>query len=163
MILYNINKNVETILEGESDACKPLMALDRLVSMQEYIFDFFDKTLGYVNEKRNNKEEYVAKKVVQLIEDKYMADLSLKTISADVALSPNYLGSIFKRFTGRAFNDYLCEYRMEKAKELLKSPRNKVSTVAQKVGIPNTSYFCVVFKNIYGITPGEYQEIVVRI
>lgn len=162
LVLYNMRNLIEANIEGESDACKPLLELDSLSSIQEYIFDFFERSLRYISDKRNSKEDYIAQKVIQLIEQKYMTDLCLKTISAEVVLSPNYVGSLFKRFTGKAFNDYLNEYRMEIAKELLKSSKNKVSYVAQKVGVSNTSYFCVVFKNTYGITPGEYQDTVVR-
>jgi two-component system response regulator YesN len=88
-----------------------------------------------------------------------MQDINIRTIAADVYLSPNYLGSIFKKCTGSSLNDYLCRYRLEKAREMLLLPTNKVSCVARAVGIPNVSYFCTLFKDMFGIAPGEYQEI----
>jgi two-component system response regulator YesN len=51
---------------------------------------------------------------------------------------------------------------MEKAKEILSSTNKKISVVAEEVGIPNTSYFCMVFKNAYGMAPKEYQEMIIR-
>lgn len=118
---------------------------------------FFESTLA-VHKSKLNYDEQTVKKVINIIEEKYMTPLSLRMIAHEVFLSPNYLGNIFKNYTGKRFNDFLCEYRMEKAKEFLKFPGNKVSTVASKVGFQNPSYFCTVFKNTFGIAPGEYQK-----
>lgn len=143
-------------------AGEQLLKAPDLGTMKELIYDFFEGILGAVIEKKNFKDEYIAKKVLRLIEERYMTDISLKTIAAEIFLSPNYLGSIFKRYTGKPFSDYLCRYRMEKAKELLHSPKNRVSRVARAVGISSTSYFCTLFKNTFGVAPGEYQETVIR-
>ena len=112
--------------------------------------------------KRNNKDEHIIKTVVKLIEERYMLGISLKIIATDVYLSPNYLGHIFKKYMEKSFNDYLCEFRMEKAKELLKDSNKKISSISEEIGIPNTSYFCMLFKNIYGMAPKEYQEMMLR-
>ena len=51
---------------------------------------------------------------------------------------------------------------MKKAEELLRTTRKKISWVAEQVGIPNTSYFGTLFKQTYGMTPGQYQEFMLR-
>jgi two-component system response regulator YesN len=120
--------------------------------------ELFLKNVVGMQKNRLSHDEQTVKKVIKIIEERYMEPLSIKTIANEVFLSPNYLGSIFKNHTGKRFNEYLNEYRMEKAKELLKSPKNKVATVAALVGFQNTSYFCSVFKSTFGIAPGEYQK-----
>lgn len=154
------NPDLPEMEEGAAGA--PLLSLSDFESIKEYVSVFFGKVLGRIKEKRNNKDEYIVKKVEQLIMERYKYDISIKTIAAEIYLSPNYLGSIFKKCTGKPLNDYLCQYRMEKAKELLQSPKYKVSRVAREVGIPNASYFCLLFKNMFGIAPGEYQEMIIR-
>ena len=146
----------------EESAGTPLLSLSNFKSIKEYIIRFFGKVLGRISEKINNKDEYIIKKVEQIIMERYKSDISIKTIAAEIYLSPNYIGIIFKKCTGKSLNDYLCQYRMEKAKELLQSPKNKVSRVAKEVGIPNASYFSLLFKDMFGIAPGEYQEMVIR-
>jgi len=149
--------NLQGQEEGAAGAA--LLNLTDYNSMKEQVYGFFGKSSETIWDKKNNKEEYIVKKVVQIITERYNTDISIKTIAAEVYLSPNYLGSIFKKCTTMQLNDYLCQFRMEKAKELLLSPKNKVSKVAKEVGIPNVSYFCQVFRETYGIAPGEYQEI----
>ncbi|HEX7715518.1 MAG TPA: response regulator [Bacillota bacterium] len=163
VFLYNLNKGLE---HSSVNVCKDqgvqLAGLSSLRSMEQGLTGFFENTLQKINEKKNDKDEQIVNKVVELIEQRYMTDLGLQIIAREVFLSPNYLGNIFKKYTGKTFNDYLCEYRMTKAKELLKSPDNKVSRVASAVGISNTSYFCTIFKNTYGMAPGEYQKSFLR-
>ncbi len=113
--------------------------------------------------KQGTKEEELISKVLQLVETQYSSpDISLKTVAAELFISPNYLGQLFRKATGAGFNDYLTDYRMHKAMELLRTTQHKVATIAAHVGIPNASYFSTVFKNHYGFTPGDYQETVHR-
>ena len=92
------------------------------------------------------------------MEERYSEELDLQIISEEIHLSPYYIGSIFKEYTGKNFNQYLNDYRINKAKEMLLSKNMKVSCLAEKVGIPNTSYFCTLFKSKFGISPGKIQE-----
>jgi len=133
-----------------------------ICSIREYVSGLFKRLLDTIQERRNNKVEYVINRVEQIISEKYSSDINIKSIANEIYLSPNYLGSVFKKCTGKSLVDYICQYRMEKAKELLQSPKSKVSQVAKDVGIPNTTYFCTLFKEMYGITPGEYQEILLQ-
>lgn len=162
LMLYSLDKNNQKGLAEKNDFGIPLLELKNLKLISEYTYDFFEKVIRVINEKRNNKDENIIKTVLKLTEERYMTGLSLKIIAAEVYLSPNYLGNIFKKYMGKSFNDYLCELRMEKAKELLKDSNKKISTVSKEIGIPNTSYFCMLFKNIYGMAPKEYQEIILR-
>jgi len=161
LLLLSMNKVADSYEDG-SFFGEELLAFDNFDAVWKHLFMYFDSLLEYMDAIKNNKDEYIVKKVLHLIEQKYMSDMSLKTIASDIFLSPNYLGSTLKKCTGKSFNDLLCEYRMEKAKELLKNPKSKVSQVANQVGIPNTSYFCMVFKNTCGMAPGEYKQMVIR-
>lgn len=154
------NTNLPEPEEGVAGAV--LLSLPDIRSIREYVSVFFEKLLCTISDMRSNKDEYVIKKVEQIITEKYMTDINIRTIAADIYLSPNYLGSVFKKCTGKSLSDYICLHRLEKARELLLSPGNKVSRVAREVGIPNVSYFCTLFKDKFGIAPGEYQEMVMR-
>ncbi len=162
IVLYSANRDKERHGSGRDDSEMQLGGLKDLQSMEDCVTGFFKDVFDYISGKKSNKDGEIVKKVIGLIEKRYMTDISLKLIAGEVYLSPNYLGTVFRKYTGSAFNDYLCGYRMEKARELLASPKNKVSWVAGKVGIPNTSYFCTIFKSRYGTAPGEFQEIFMK-
>ena len=60
--------------------------------------------------------------------------LSVKDISDHVFLSTSYVCTFFKNETGQTLNQYLTEYRMEKAKQLLSDPRYKITDISSRVG-----------------------------
>ena len=84
--------------------------------------------------------------------------LSVKDISEHVYLSASYVCTFFKNETGLTLNQYLTEYRMEKAKQLLGDPRFKITDIASKVGYSDSNYFGKSFKKYAGVSPSEYRE-----
>jgi len=85
-------------------------------------------------------------------------NLSVKDISEHVFLSSTYVCTVFKNETGRTLNQYLTEYRMEKAKKLLLDPRYKITDISAKVGYSDGNYFGKTFKKHTGLSPSEYRE-----
>lgn len=84
--------------------------------------------------------------------------LSIKEISDHVFLSASYVCTYFKNQTGQTLNQYLTEYRMEKAKQLLADARYQIADISTKVGYSNGNYFSKSFKKSTGLTPSKYRE-----
>jgi len=62
--------------------------------------------------------------------------------------------------TGYSPNDLLKEYRLEKAKELLRKKKHNVFEVALETGFTSASYFTKCFKTKFGLLPLAYQQLV---
>ncbi len=107
------------------------------------------------------KDERIIEKVFEIIENEYMEGLYLGDLANRVYLSPNYLGQLFLRITGKTFNSYLTEFRMNKARELLKNSQLTLAAIAAKVGIKDETYFCTLFKSYFGMTPGKYRKTII--
>ena len=102
-------------------------------------------------------------RTIQLVEENYYnPDVNLQAIAGMIYLSPNYVGTLFKRSAGISFSDYLCRRRLMSAEQLLAEKGMKVADVAEAVGIPNVSYFCVQFRNMYRTTPSNYKKKTLR-
>lgn len=104
------------------------------------------------------KSKQLARSAEKLILNHYSENLSLQDIADRLGVSPNHLGTVIKRYYQKSFNDLLTCTRMHEAKKLLYENRLTVKQIAQKVGIPNTSYFCTVFKKVTGMSPREFQQ-----
>ena len=85
-------------------------------------------------------------------------DLSLTLISEKIGIAPTYLCSIFKKYTGKTLNQYITEYRIKKAKELLNDKLLRVSNVSSMVGYRDGNYFTKIFKKYTNLSPSEYRK-----
>jgi YesN/AraC family two-component response regulator len=97
-------------------------------------------------------------KVKSFIEKNYNNPMLLEDLAEMICLCPKYLSKLFKENTGKTFNRYKAEVRIEKAKELLKDAAYSVEQVAEEVGYPTPSLFRKVFKKIIKLTPMEYRK-----
>jgi two-component system response regulator YesN len=95
---------------------------------------------------------------LRYISQSYGQNLILADVASHAGLSPNYLNYLFQKNFNITITDYILNFRMERAKEYLRTTNWKVYEVAKKVGIPNYRYFSTLFKEQIGITPKEYQK-----
>ncbi|GGA42925.1 response regulator transcription factor [Paenibacillus physcomitrellae] len=97
-------------------------------------------------------------KAVRFIQQNYGRDITLKEVSDYVRLSPNYLSLLFKKSIGRNLTEYLTEYRIEKAKDLLLNTSLKTYEIAENVGVADSAYFSRIFKKYAGVSPLEFRK-----
>lgn len=95
---------------------------------------------------------------IQYIREHYRQSLSLGQIAEAVYLHPTYLSNLFKKQTGYAVVDYINMFRIQRAKDLLKDPRNRIYWIVEQVGFSNQRYFSAVFKKNTGLTPMQYRQ-----
>jgi two-component system response regulator YesN len=57
------------------------------------------------------------------------------------------------------FSDYLINYRIDVAKEFLKSCSLSIGEIAEKIGYLETKYFSKLFNKVVGIKPSEYRKL----
>ena len=69
-----------------------------------------------------------------------------------------HLSRMFKRYTGTTLNKHIITKRIDKAKLSLKS-QVPITTVSKEVGFNNYNHFYRTFKNVTGINPAKYKEI----
>lgn len=98
-------------------------------------------------------------KLLRNIEENYSKDLNLKEISETYNINSIYLGQLFQKETGILFSDYLNNFRVNKAKNLLVETSLKAAEIGELVGYANKNYFYRKFKDIIGITPSEWRKI----
>jgi two-component system response regulator YesN len=102
----------------------------------------------------------VVLQVLNVIHERYADELSLKMLGAQFHIHPVYLGQLFIKETNESFTEYINKYRIEKAKELLRTTHHKVHEIARLVGYWETGYFYKQFKKYVGVSPTEFKALV---
>jgi AraC-like DNA-binding protein len=100
----------------------------------------------------------VIKKAISFIETNYRDKLSLDLISHHVNLSPSHFQKIFKETMHVSPNDYLINYRLTKAKELLLITDDSITDITYNCGFESNAYFSYVFKHKMMMTPTLYRK-----
>ena len=90
------------------------------------------------------------------IANNYQFKISIEDIANNVGVTPNYLAGLFKDTYGISVKRFLTEYRMDKAKLLLRNGAYNVKAVAKLVGYENQLHFSGEFKKNVGVAPMEY-------
>lgn len=85
-------------------------------------------------------------------------ELSIHEVSQALAISPSYLSKIVKKHLYRSFVEYVTEFRIDRAKELLAGTDLMTYEVAEKTGYPDSRYFSSLFKKQTGCTPSEFRQ-----
>ncbi len=84
--------------------------------------------------------------------------LSIARTAEGLSISESYLSKLLRRHIGRSFVDYLTEFRVVRARELLASTDLLTYEVAEGVGFADARYFSTVFKRLSGSSPSEYRS-----
>ena len=86
-------------------------------------------------------------------------DFNVEDYCQTMAMSKSQLYRKTVSLTGFSPNVLLKEYRLEKARELMKKKPGNISQVTFDTGFASPSYFTKCFKKKYGILPMAYQEV----
>lgn len=112
-----------------------------------------DRTLAY------GSSNYLINATMEHIKKNYMNPaLSLDSVADALAVSGGYLSRLFKSKTGQNFSEYLQTIRMDNAQHLLKTTALPISDIAVASGYNNATYFRMLFKSRFGMTPRQYRQ-----
>jgi len=130
-------------------------------TFREYKKAYIDQICGIIkqlNELNSSRNSRPIRMACAYIEKNYTKNIGLEEVSREVGLSSSYLSSIFGKQTGKNFTEYLTEYRIAKAKELLKNTNLNVKEIAYSLNFTDYRYFSKLFKKMEGLKPTEYRK-----
>lgn len=122
-------------------------SLESAEQSKEPVSFYFQKQNRYSNE---------VQYAINIIERDYQNNIFINDIAKNLHISTSYLMHKFKQETGASFVNYLTQFRMNKAMELLKKGNLKIYEIAHNVGYSDTKYFNKLFKKATGKSPSDY-------
>jgi YesN/AraC family two-component response regulator len=107
---------------------------------------------------KGRQERLVIDHVRSWIHHHLHEDITLNDLAEALGYTPNYLGALFKKETGKGFLEYLIDCRVQRARHLLLDPSLRITDIALQVGYTNAKAFSIAFRKVCNITPTEYRE-----
>jgi AraC-like DNA-binding protein len=86
--------------------------------------------------------------------------LSIDAIAMRHSVTPRYVRKLFHE-EQTTFSDFVLFLRLERSRQLLRSPARAISTIASiahACGFNDLSYFNRTFRRRYGLTPSEFRN-----
>lgn len=101
-------------------------------------------------------EEFIKNVMSWLSKNIENSDLTIDQLAAHLGLGRTTMYNKLKSLTGKSPVELLKEYRITKAKMLLRTGQFSVSEVAYKVGFSDPGYFSRCFREQFSMSPAEY-------
>lgn len=104
------------------------------------------------------KKKDVITEAKEYIRQHYNQNITLNDISKQFFINPYYFSQLFKKKTGMTYQNYLINYRIDRAKKLLSETDLRIYEVCKLVGYSDVNHFNQVFDRNEGMKPSEYRQ-----
>ena len=137
---------------GEGKTVKDLSTLHMSVESSKY----------NIQKNRANKKDEPTQIVLAAVEmirkEIENVDFNINTIANALYLTPAYFSRVFKRKMGMTCIDFIKNYRINLAKELLQNTDLSIQQISEKTGYATVYYFSQQFKQVTGESPGSFRK-----
>jgi AraC-like DNA-binding protein len=83
---------------------------------------------------------------------------SVERFAEEMGMSRKNLLRKIKALTDQSVNEFIRNFRLHRAAQLISGKTATISEIAYKVGFNNLSYFSKCFKELFGVLPNEYLD-----
>ena len=97
-------------------------------------------------------------RTIRFIQKYYHQPITVDDIANNVSLNRSYLATLFRHSMGTTIQNYLMDYRISKACELLILTKDSVHAIAYSCGYNDALTFSKAFKKKKGISPLAYRK-----
>lgn len=124
-----------------------------------YIFlDALTRSVKSYRTGTSKVRDFYIKEALAYIDNNYMKDISIEDIAESSGLNRSYFGKIFRESVGKTPQEFLINYRMIKAAQLLRMTCYPINEIGSAVGYPNQLHFSRAFKSVYGMSPRNWRN-----
>ncbi len=106
---------------------------------------------------RDRSEAYF-RRFMELLGENYRHQRSVRFYAQQLCITPKYLSTLIKRFSGSSVSEWIDRYVILEAKTLLKHSHMSIQEIAYSLDFPNQSFFGSYFKRVTGLSPTQYKE-----
>lgn len=96
--------------------------------------------------------------VAEYVMAHYVHHITLDDIATHIGMNRSAFCTFFKRNKGMTFSQFVTQYRLETACELLKTSQKQVSEICFAVGFNDLPHFIRVFTATYGMSPTKFRK-----
>ena len=97
-------------------------------------------------------------RLIQYIGEHFQEPLSLEGLARELHVNKFYLSHTFSRKLQMNFREYLNHIRLDHARRLIRSTSRPMTEIWAEAGFESQRSFNRVFREVEGMTPGQYRK-----
>jgi signal transduction histidine kinase/DNA-binding response OmpR family regulator/ligand-binding sensor domain-containing protein len=149
----------DTYLEKPFDLDLLRSCIDNLLESRKRLKERFANNELPINEDLSLLDKKFIDQATKIVEDNIgNPDFAIEDLEREIGMSHASLYRKFKGLLGKTPLEFIQQYRLKKAMELLVSGNHNVNEVAYMVGFSDPKYFSTVFKKHYGKNASDYLK-----
>lgn len=121
-------------------------------------YNVLDEMFVCARNQTNGGAQILFEQATEYIHEFYMEPLTLTRLAEQNNVSSNRLVYVFRKYASMGPGDYILQYRLNRAKELLPVSKVPLRELAQSVGFSDPYHFSKLFKKHCGVSPSEYRK-----
>ena len=150
--------NLDEIFGGNGDIYREVMQMESPEALESWLLKTGCQMQEMIQNGRQDTTKSFVTKAIEYVREHYAdSSLNVESVCKNLSVSTAYFSTVFKKETGKTFINYLTEYRMEQALDLLLNQDEKTYVIAEKVGYSDPNYFSYAFKKQFGMSPSKYK------
>lgn len=160
LTLNNIVETIQTEVNQNIDSYTRKLILNSIELLLNFSERFYNRQ--FLTRTATNSD--TISEFESIIKDRFTSEHleqdgipTVKELATSLGYSPYYLSDLLKKETGKSTLDYIHEYLLQRAKDLLISSNDPVSQIGYQLGFEYPAHFSKFFKKKTGITPSNYR------
>ena len=117
-----------------------------------------DEALKQTGNERSARLNLVVEQFIALVNEYHCTERGMAFYADKLCLTPKYLSKLIKQASGKSAPDWIDEFVILEAKNMLKYTDLTIKEIVFKLHFPNQSVFYKFFKSHTGLTPSEYRK-----
>ena len=152
------NYIAQIILENKELSPGSYLAIQS--NMAKLFSKMLDSSIYHIRKVKpeHDKDEYLFTQIQEILEE-CCGKITRAELENQLNYTANHLNRIVKRSVGMSLLEFGRFFTLKEAARLLIQTNESISSIINKLGLSNRSYFYRIFKNQYGITPNEYRNV----
>lgn len=129
--------------------------------LQSYLYQFFavlTKEIKIDSVVHVNKESLYVREAVNFIRNNYFRGINVTDVAEHISVNRSYLYKLFQNSFQMSPKEFLTNFRISRAKELLVSSELPIESIAWSCGYSEVLVFSKMFKKIVGVAPSVYRK-----
>lgn len=157
IVREGIDEKSEQLETADKERIKKLLAVENVDRTHDNLLLAID--ILFNEHQSGNTKNIMIKEIIKYVEENYAdRNLSVSMISREFHLGTSYIIKIFKENTSMTLLEYIADYRIRKAIELMERTSYSNQEICDMVGFNHIKTFNRTFKKIIGVSPAGYKN-----